>query len=333
IQAYVERFELQRTVGFGDTLDTLDLDVQRLAAPMGNHLLLWGGGWRHQRDDADNSPSLALLPAQRVMNLGNVFVQDEWTLSHFKLTLGLKAEHNTYTGLELLPNVRGTWDVGPQQLLWAGWSRVVRTPARIDREARTGPLLVSPNFDSEVARISELGYRGQVLGTASLSAMLFHHDFDRLRSADGGPRGITFNNNYRGSLTGVEAWAELKPTASWRLQAGVVHQKPRYEAVPGTSPLALSQGNDPRTRYNLQSFWEFSRGVELYLGLRHVGTLPQPATPSYTAVDLRVGWQATRDLEVALLLRNLNGSHVEWGNTAGAAEFRRSAMLQAVWRH
>jgi iron complex outermembrane receptor protein len=332
-QAYADRLTLERNAGFADTLDTFDLDFQRLSAPMGNHLLLWGGGWRHQRDDATNTPLLQLVPARRNLTLANVFVQDEWAVRNFKLTLGLKAEHNTYTGLELLPNVRAAWDAADRQLLWAGWSRVVRTPARIDRDASAGPLQPSPNFDSEVARITELGYRGQVLGTAALSATLFHHDFERLRSVDAVPGGFTFNNNYRGSLKGVEAWAELKPTRSWRVQAGVVHQKANYSPVAGTAPLPLAPGNDPRTRYNLQSFWEFGRGIELYLGLRHIGALPQPATPSYTALDLRVGWQASRELEVALMLRNLNGSHSEWGNTAGAAEFRRSATLQAVWRH
>jgi iron complex outermembrane receptor protein len=333
LQAYVDRFQVERTAYLADTLDTLDLDFQRLSAPRGAHLLLWGGGWRLQRDHAENTAVVSLLPARRSLQLVNLFVQDEWSLDALKLTAGLKAEHNSYTGLEFLPNVRAAWDVGANQLLWAAWSRVVRTPARIDREVRSPPLQLSDSFQSEVARVTELGYRGQVLGTASVSATLFHHDFDRLRSIDLVPGGFTFNNNQRGRLTGVEAWTELKPTDNWRLQAGLVHQNARYTAAPGTSPLPLPQGNDPRTRYHVHSFWEFGSGLEFYLGLRHVGALPQPAVRRYTAVDARIGWQATPQVELSLLLRNLNGAHVEWSSGPRAVEFRRSALLQAVWRY
>jgi iron complex outermembrane receptor protein len=332
-QAYIDRFQLERTSFIGDTLDTLDLDFQHLSAPKGDHLLLWGGGWRHQRDNAENTPAISLLPARRRLNLANLFLQNEWSLDPLKLTLGIKAEHNTYTGMEFLPNVRAAWDVGPHQLLWAAWSRVVRTPARVDREAQLPPLQLSPSFESEVARITELGYRGQVLGTASVSATVFRHDFERLRSIDPAPGGLTFNNNYRGDLTGIEAWTEIKPTDNWRLQAGFVNQKARYSAAPGTSPLPLTQGNDPRTRYNVQSFWDFGGGLDFYLGVRHVASLPQPAVRSYTAIDARVGWQVTPQVELSLLLRNLNGSHIEWGSGPGAAEFRRSALVQAIWRY
>jgi iron complex outermembrane receptor protein len=332
LQAYVDRFERERTGQPSDTLDTIDLDAQRLSPMPGGHLLLWGGGWRHHADRAVNSPTVQLLPAQRSLHLGNLFVQDEWTLEPVKLTVGLKAEHNSYTGMEFLPNLRAGWELGPQQLLWTAWSRVVRTPSRVDREVQSAPLLTSPNFVSEIARVTEIGYRGQVLGTASMSATLFHHQFDRLRSVDLVPGGARFGNNVEGSLTGVEAWAEVRAADHWRLQAGVVHQRARYNAAAGTAPLLIAQGNDPRTHWNLNSFWELGRGVDLFVGLRHVSALPQPGVPAYTAVDARLGWHVSRSVELGVLLRNLNGDHVEWGAAPGAVAFRRSAQLQLVWR-
>ena len=48
--------------------------------------------------------------------------------------------------------------------------------------------------------------------------------------------------------------------------------------------------------------------------------LPAPAVPSYTALDLRLGWHVQRDLELSLTLRNLGDRrHAEWGAAPGRA--------------
>jgi iron complex outermembrane receptor protein len=260
-------------------------------------------------------------------------VQDEWNLHPVKLTLGVKAERNSYTGLEWLPNARVAWEPAPGSLLWGGWSRVVRTPARIDRDLLAPPLLQpSPDFTSEVARITEVGVRGRLLASASMSATVFHHDFTRLRSLAPQAGGARFANDARGSLTGIEAWGEFRPAEHWRVQAGFVHQRPRYAAGVGSAPPVLTQGNDPRTRVTLQATWDLDPVTELFVAARRVGGLPRPAVPAYTAIDARLAWQAAPALELAVLLRNLGGRHAEWGG-AGRAEYGRSALLQASWRY
>jgi len=67
--------------------------------------------------------------------------------------------------------------------------------------------------------------------------------------------------------------------------------------------------------------------------VRRVGSLPNPAVPAYTAVDMRLGWQVRPGLELSLTLRNLgDGKHPEWGNPAARAEVDRSAVLKMVWK-
>lgn len=333
-RAYFDQFERTRTGAISDTMRTVDLDFQRLAAESNGHLLLVGAGWRQHMDEAQNTTLVALVPPRRTLRLGSLFAQDEWDLGKAKLTVGAKAEHNTYTGWEFLPGIRLAADIAPRQLLWAAWSRTVRTPSRVDVEVLSPPLLPNPDFDAEVARITELGWRGPLLSFATASVTLFHHQFSRLRSVDAVPGGVTFNNNIEGSLRGIEAWAQVRPWDSLRLQAGYVHQLVKYEPVAGTSPLppAPALGNDPRTRYQLHAFWDAAPRVELFMGLRHVGALPQPAVPSYTALDLRASWKATPALDLGLLVRNANGSHVEWGAAGGRYEVPRSVVLQAIWR-
>jgi iron complex outermembrane recepter protein len=270
--------------------------------------------------------------------LWNLFAQDEFPLSPaLRLTLGVKAEHNSYTGLEWLPNARLAWQTAPDQLVWLAASRTVRTPARVDREVFTPQLnLGGPNFLSEVAQVYEAGFRSQPATGLSYSFTLFHHDFERLRSLDVTPAGLAFGNSFRGHLNGFEGWGRWRINDRWRLQAGYVHQKMTLGAREGavTAPAGIAQlGNDPRSRGKIGVSWDFAANMELDLHARYVGALPSPAVPSYTAVDLRWGWRVRPDLELSLSVRNLTDRrHAEWGNAANRAEIERSVFFKAVWR-
>jgi iron complex outermembrane recepter protein len=67
--------------------------------------------------------------------------------------------------------------------------------------------------------------------------------------------------------------------------------------------------------------------------VRHVGTLPTPNVPSYTAVDARLAWHASRELELSVLLQNLfDPRHPEWGAAVNRAEYVRGLFVKALWR-
>ena len=69
-------------------------------------------------------------------------------------------ESSSYTGVQLLPNLRLAWQPGARSLLWASVARAVRTPSRIDRDL-TAPVLVAraSQFASEKLTAFEAGYR------------------------------------------------------------------------------------------------------------------------------------------------------------------------------
>jgi iron complex outermembrane receptor protein len=63
--------------------------------------------------------------------------------------------------------------------------------------------------------------------------------------------------------------------------------------------------------------------------LRHYEELPNPAVPAYTAVDARLGWYLSRQVEVSLLLQNLTDRrHPEFGPAANRVEFERAAFFK-----
>jgi iron complex outermembrane receptor protein len=145
-----------------DSLETFDVEAHH-AFQTGEHQFVWGGGYRWSESEFVNASSTAtLIPARRSLTTLNAFVQDEIGLGDdLRLTLGLKLEDHTFTGLEYLPNVRLAWRPDDSSLLWAAVSRAVRTPSRIDRDLRIPGVILDGDLQSEELVAYELGYRSQ----------------------------------------------------------------------------------------------------------------------------------------------------------------------------
>lgn len=349
LQAYWDHTERDQPLAFVEHLDTLDLDFQHSLRMGRSHAVTWGGGYRHSWDRVDNGPAFAFLPGSLDMHWANIFAQDEIALrKDLRLTLGMKLEHNNYTGLETLPTVRLAWTPAATQLLWASLSRTVRAPSRIDRDlfVPSNPPVVDgtprysvaggPDFASEVAKVAELGYRAQPTPALSYSVTAFYSDYDKLRTLEPGTGGAVFSNLAQGTVRGVELWGSWNAARNWRLSAGLVEQRVATSLKPGSMDTAGSTGiatNDPQRHAMLRSSHDISERVHLDMTLRHVGSLPQPFVPSYRELDLRLGWAARPDLELAIAGDNLlHASHAEFGNAPGRSVIERNLSLQLTYR-
>jgi iron complex outermembrane receptor protein len=325
---------------FHEDLDTVDVEFQYAMMPAGGHRLLWGAGYRYSRDRVENSAAQAFMPANRVLGWGNLFVQDEIALpSEFELALGAKLERNVYTGSEFLPSARLSRRLSNNGFIWTALSRAVRAPSRIDRELfipGNPPFFVAggSNFDSEVANVAEIGYRAQPLPSLSYSITAFYNDFSRLRSLEPMPGGAVFANGIDGRSSGIEAWASYRVTGSWRISGGGVALRERLRVKPGVVDLGglAALGNDPGAWWQLRSSLDLTPQHEFDISVRHTGPRPNPAVPSYTAVDARLGWRPMRNLEIAATLQNLfDPGHPEWGVASSRAEYKRGFFVDFVW--
>ena len=77
-----------------------------------------------------------------------------------------------------------------------------------------------------------------------------------------------------------------------------------------------------------------AHNMEFDVAVRAVGALSNPYVPAYTAVDARLGWRPSKDLEIHLTGANLlDPRHVEFasGSTGGPSEMDRSVQLGATW--
>ncbi len=341
VRAYYDRTDRDHAATFVERLDIYDFEAQHTLRQMGAHLLTWGVGQREARDRVGNSAAQAFIPADRNMRWRNIFLQDEIALhEHVSLTLGFKVEVNPFTGSENLPSARIAWRLAPGHTAWAGLSRAVRAPARIDRDLYIpgeAPYLLAANstFGAEVSDVLQLGYRGQPTRDLSWSATLFHHDHSRLRSLQPQAGGAIFANDFKGTTTGIETWASYQVSRSWRLSGGLVLMDHDLRLASGASDVGgvAALGNDPSHWWSLRSSYDISSRQHFDVTVRRVGALETPPVPAYTAFDARYGLKISPDVEAGLVLRNLFDSrHAEWGAAQNRVEHERSVLVQVSWR-
>lgn len=329
IQAYYD--VTNRVIpGSDETVATSDVFLQHAVAAHGRHSLTWGGGYR-LIDNSLYGPAGAvayLQPARRHIHLGNLFAQDQIDLtSSLKLTLGVKLESNSFSGDDVMPNLRLAWSTPGGGLVWGAVSRAVRAPSRIDRDLTLGTFLLPSAFEPETVIAYEAGYRATPLPNASLSVSVFYNDYDGLRTVGPLNGALAFRNGAEGETWGLEAWGSYDVRPNWRLSVGVSTLERAFRLKPGEVDIGgiASKGFDPDYQVLLTSQSRLTDRIDLNVRLRSVGALPDGVTPSYTEADLRLGYRISDRAELALVGENLlNDQHFETQDPARRLSFGRS---------
>jgi iron complex outermembrane receptor protein len=345
LQLILDHTERNQPNAFVERLDTVDLQLQHNLLLAERHRIAWGAGYRRSADQIDNGPFFGFLPGRLNMHWGSAFVQDEIVLSPtFKATLGFKAEHNNYTGVEYLPNLRLAWEPDASGLVWGSLARSVRAPSRIDRDlyAPTVPAVVNgvpqfslaggPDFVSEVANVAEVGYRAQPTDNFSWSATAFYSKYERLRTLEPGTGGARFSNMGLGRTSGIEAWGRWQPFEHWRLVAGVVAQRVHTgidsasRDQSGTTGLATS---DPDLRWTLRSSHDISERQFVDVSLRYQSALKKPVVASYYEMDVQWSLRLPHEFDVSVVGQNLlHATHAEYGAAPNRSVIARSVVLK-----
>jgi iron complex outermembrane receptor protein len=339
LQAYLDHTDRDDVNAFRNQANTVDVQFSHEPRMPRGQQLLWGAGYRRTRDANDASPPVVFIPGVRTLSWTSLFVQHDLELGEkTQLTLGAKAERNDYTGVEFLPNARLAYKHSADALTWTALSRAVRAPARLDREffsPSRPPFAINggPEFQSEVANVLEIGHRGFAQPGISYSITAFQQRYTHLRS--GSPPPVTLINQIEGHVNGVEGWAAWQATDAWRLSAGFLTLRKHLQSTRGTPDPAgvASLGNDPSHQWNLRSSLNLGSRTEFDVIVRHVGALPSPAVPRYTAVDARLALRVTPQLELSLLAQNLfDRQHAEFNAVSAASQIEPRVFLKAVWQ-
>ena len=119
----------------------------------------------------------------------------------------------------------------------------------------------------------------------------------------------------RARSTGLELSADWHVTPNWRLQSSYSVMHLRLPELPESTEFSEST---PERVFSLRSAFNPTAKLQWDVWLRHTSATdtffitPRQRIPAYWAVDMRLAWQPTKTLELALVGQNLFDSrHLE----------------------
>jgi iron complex outermembrane receptor protein len=346
----------------GQKRTTYDLDVQHRQALGARHDLVWGLGYRRATSNLTNSTVVRFDEPHRHEWLASAFAEDEIAVvpERLTVTLGLKVERNSYTGMELQPNLRALWSMSDRASVWGAATRGVRTPSLLENGAHvdiaTAPspvglsmlisVIGSGTPEAERLWATEVGYRRH-WSTVSLDVSAFRNDYAHLLSLTPGTPDLVLAESpflrmpylidaaLTGRAYGVEAAGTWRARQGWTLTAsytyltldltsGGVEQGLRYEDT---------EDDSPRHQVVVRSLTSIGPRWEADGSIHTRSSSDGARVPAQARVDLRVGYKATNRLTVSLAGLNLIDGHAEFLSILNEeiSQPRRSVVLQTAW--
>ncbi len=332
--------------------DTMDADLQFRAEPFSGHHLIWGTNLRYIRDRFGEGYDIRVEPAQENLFAGSFFVQDRMHLipDRLMLSLGVRCEHNVYSGWETQPSARFLWFLKERHALWAAVSRAARVPSRVEDAGRedswyfssdsSDPVHVRVTGNTELTAESlwayESGYRFQPAENLWFGATAFYNDYEDLIDYSLGTSVsaddiVTFQyaNAAEGESWGIELAADWQILPAWRLQGAYTFLETAIHRASGDAEAAgLTKGSNPRNQFSLRSVLDMGRNLESDIWFRYVDRLSDSEVDAYVSLDARLAWRMTPHIEVAVTGQNLlEPNHAEFSSL----KVERSFHVRLQW--
>jgi iron complex outermembrane receptor protein len=360
LQFYYDRSS-RREPTFSENRDTVDIDFQNRFGWRRRHQLSWGTGYRISSGDDRGSASVVFTPQRRNDQLLSAFIQDEITLlpNRLTLTVGSRVGGNSYSGFENQPSIRMLWKVSERQTAWGAVSQALRTPSRVERDlslvaaiSPTTPVFISltgdQRFVPEKLTAYEVGYRVQAGSKAFFDIASFYDDYNHLSSLELQPTqkkplpdGTTATifpflelNGMEGRSYGAEVSSDYRPLPNWRLSGSYSLLRLNLDPKSWSHDVSTkrsTEGSSPEHMVALQSLLNLPHGFDGDLAFRYVSALPAQRVAAYSTADVRLGWRATRQLELSVIGHDLlQPHHAEFG---GGIQVKRGVFGKVTWRH
>ena len=331
LQMYLDHTSTQDQL-IDEARTTFDIDFQHQAR-LQNHDIIWGTNYRNSADETKDTRNIRFDPQDETLELFSIFLQDQVEVLKDKLwlTLGAKFENHTYTDWEIQPTARFLWKATDNQSVWGAISRAVRTPSRAERDVQFDAFSFPPNsvanpsplpamvqingsseYGSEDVVAYELGYRALATKQILCDIAVFYNDYSDLAATKMGPPAMSMvpppsivlpqiiaNENAVDS-SGLEVALSLTPKQWWKLDLAYTYLALRQE----NKEDGIS-GSSPRNQLSLRSIMDLKKNIQLDLWLRYVDELTALDIENYLTFDMRLAWQLTSNLELALIGQNL----------------------------
>jgi len=209
-------------------------------------------------------------------------------------------------------------------------------------------LIGDGEFSSEQLIGYEFGYSTYVTKAGLISLTAFHNRYNDLLSVESQPiltetdpppkliLPLLLRNGVRGTTSGFEISSLWDIESWWRMRGFYSFMGLDARNKPGSndaSTVRQLENDSPAHQAFLQSSFNLPGGFEVDLIWRYVSGLAQRQVPAYQTGDIRVSRRVSRELELAMVGRNLlQPSHVEYGGNPGPlVRIRRNAYLKLTW--
>lgn len=333
--AYFDKTTLELR-NFIDRRETLNFDYQQTLRWQRNEIV-WGLGYREVEDDIETFPANLIQPRQRLDQVRSAFLQDDISVTdQWHFIVGSKYESNEYTGDQWQPSVRTAYVWG-EKILWAAWSKAVRTPTRLERDISTPALPdFGVGFDAEHVTVNEVGMRFTPWTDTRVSLSAYSAEYDDLLSNEG----AYLANNIEGDTQGVEVAFAYQAFQNWLLRAslsGITYDLSTKMGSVDTARAKIMEGSSPSSSVVISSLWDINPQWQLNGFIRYVDSLEALNVDAYCVADINVVWQPNDEWELQWVARHLGDSeHLEWAPVNARSErnteVEADLALYVTWR-
>jgi len=178
-----------------------------------------------------------------------------------------------------------------------------------------------------------VGYRSLLTNHLSVDTALFYNIYDDLSSSErSGPVFeafplpphllflSTFDNNTKADTYGAEIMAKWQVTDFWHLTSSYTWFKldARYanNSTADPSRLLHLENSDPRHQFSVRSNIQLPHNLEFNTNFYYTDSLRGREVPVQARLDLRLAWNPTRKLQLAVVGQNItNKTHQEFDTT------------------
>ncbi len=345
---YYDYFSLDNDFISNLNYHTFKTDYQYQFTPFSNHDFVIGSGYRIISDDTVDG-FLEYRPQSANDQTFTAFIQDNYTIIDDKLNFyyGSQFQYSDYSGFDYQPSAKLAYTPYEQYTIWASITRSVQHYYRAHSECSwpyltfydlygqgTPPMRVHFSYDgkadSESILTFEIGQRLQAFSNLSLDLSVFYNFIDdhctadidwnnQISFTDPIPHIVLYGypgNNIDGETYGVELAANAQITDYWKLMASYsaidiqLHRKPNSTDI----VFYFLEDASPHHQFKLQSYLNITKDIQFDANYYFVDEINNWGIPPHGRLDVRLGWEPSKQLEISLVGTNLLDSQTHEAN-------------------
>ena len=364
LQSYYDDYKREELYAH-QNYQILDIDFQHRFQPSSWHDVVWGVGYRLIKDEFNNTDQITLSPDKETTTIYSAFAQDEINLvaDHLWVTIGSKFERNDYTGTEIQPSFRLLWKPQAKHSLWAGVSRAMRTPSRLEDSAQLTigmlqlpppyppgiivpiQLINKPDLKAEELLAYEAGYRFIASDNLTLDLTLYYNSYEDLITYQTTATGLQFFNGMEGHTYGFELSSEWKPTSWLKTELSYSYISLNMDNADSVDSnlLPIIEKSSSQNQLSVRTNIAMRNNLHLNLWGRYVDSIGTAnaleigsgfGVDSYLELDANIIWQPREGLKLMIAGQNLlDNRHLEFVSElfTSRIEIERSIYAKLTW--